>query len=565
MTIQIESLTDHTITLASAVFETVGDEEALHRLTTGDYSYVTAMPFPGYGPGFKDRYQAAEMLSKYPFEIPGVDREAEALAKFLKSEQACAVTNAQVWQWTIRSQPVPPLLLRMRGKLRQLLGQFSWAEAADHCGFGPGSSRGLTRKRGASYYKLGPSPTVTLDGLPVAAHVIHRFFPAYWRDLVGEGCGDPAVQLLEKVTVCQTSLLTTVPKNARTDRVICIEPTLNMFLQKGIGGLIRARMRKAGVDLNHQQLINRRMAYEGSCHGLLATIDLSAASDSISQELVEFLFPPDWVDAILRVRTSRCVLPDGSFHSLEKVSAMGNGNTFELESVLFLALLLVCCPGAEIGRHLAVYGDDLIVPSEFAEDVLESLSLIGFTPNQKKTFIDGPFRESCGKHYYGGEDVTPIYIREKIDSTRRLCWFTNSVLRLSLRDGYRDASYRGLYDLSLGLVPKWVRKRCRIPDGVGDGGIVTPFDEAVPRRDARGRCGWNYAHFVEPSKTALCDGSTACLDSLYRLAKLPGVRIPSGSIGVDGYTRGVVVHTTHHRTNVILAFTPSWPAIGPWY
>lgn len=539
---------DLSIALAESMFQVCQTWDEYDLLNRGDLASLVNRPFPFPGDRFRERYQAAEMLSKFPFDI-GVDRDAVALQGFRKSEGECAVLNAV---FPNLDHPVTPSVLRRaRGKIKDILGAFSWTSAANYCGFGPGASTSRARASSSAFSKLGPKPHVTLGFVPFAAHLIQRLFPAWWLNLCGETVGDPALHLLENVVIHNGNKLTTVPKNAKTNRVICIEPDLNMFFQKGIGGLIRARLRRYGLDLNHQQAINRRLAYEGSVDDSLATIDLSSASDSISHGLVELLVPEDWAAAIAAVRSPGTFMPDGSYVPLEKVSSMGNGFTFELETLIFLALAESASSGV-LGTSLAVYGDDIIVPSVDAPQVIRALDLCGFRCNEKKTFLRGPFRESCGKHYYMGEDVTPLYIRKPVDTIHRLYWFVNSVSRYSERPGYRDATYQPLYEAALRYLPSWAR-RSLIPDGVGDDGIVVPFDEARPRRAPRGMEGWLYTATGVVNKTRLVDGPIAVLASLYQLER-----------GCTEYTPGVPVIARREVLRRSLRHTQQWVGPGPW-
>jgi hypothetical protein len=64
-----------------------------------------------------------------------------------------------------------------------------------------------------------------------------------------------------------------------------------------------------------------------------------------------------------------------------------------------------------LSRRVRVYGDDIIVPVGFAEPVVRSLQSFGFAVNRTKSFWTGRFRESCGKEYYSGQDVSPIKFR----------------------------------------------------------------------------------------------------------------------------------------------------------
>lgn len=91
---------------------------------------------------------------------------------------------------------------------------------------------------------------------------------------------------------------------------------------------------------------------------------------------------------------------------------MGNCTTFPLESLIFAcvsrAATAYCGGSLELCR---TYGDDIIVPQNAALLTLEVLRFLGFQPNCEKTFIHGPFRESCGRDTLWGVDVRPVYLR----------------------------------------------------------------------------------------------------------------------------------------------------------
>lgn len=141
--------------------------------------------------------------------------------------------------------------------------------------------------------------------------------------------------------------------------------------------------------------------------GHLATIDLSAASDSISLALCELLFEDDWLQVLLDLRSPTGTMPDGSKIVYEKISSMGNGYTFEIETLIFAALAQAVCGGM---RSVSVYGDDIIIPSEHYQQLVDLLAFAGFATNVEKTFHTGFFRESCGGHFFNGVDVKPFYI-----------------------------------------------------------------------------------------------------------------------------------------------------------
>lgn len=92
-------------------------------------------------------------------------------------------------------------------------------------------------------------------------------------------------------------------KNAKTDRPICIEPHLNMVLQKMYGGVISKRLQRFGIDTRTQHSVNVKLAKSCSIDGQMATIDLSSASDTISSELVRNLLPDDWFNTLNNIRS----------------------------------------------------------------------------------------------------------------------------------------------------------------------------------------------------------------------------------------------------------------------
>ena len=150
--------------------------------------------------------------------------------------------------------------------------------------------------------------------------------------------------------------------------------------------MIRKWLRRVRIDLDDQSR-NRELAKEGSMTNQLATIDLSSASDSVSLRLVDDLLPPRWADFIGQTRSEEILLPDGTWHRLAKVSSMGNGFTFELESLIFWALSAACVDLLEVeDRRVGIYGDDIIVHTSVAPHLVSILGYYGFQTNKTKTF-----------------------------------------------------------------------------------------------------------------------------------------------------------------------------------
>jgi len=221
------------------------------------------------------------------------------------------------------------------------------------------------------------------------------------------------------------NVMFTVPKKTDIDRVACKEPDINMFLQKGIGNHIRGCLRRVGINLNDQS-INSSLARVGSLTRGLATLDLSSASDSVTTELVAQLLPVTWFTLLDSVR-SHVTIIDGEEHRNEMFSSMGNGFTFELESLLFWVLTRAVAYFKGVSGVISVYGDDIIAPVEIFDDLTWVLNVMGFEVNSSKSYADGPFRESCGGHYHDGFDITPFYLRAPLASLADVIHIANSL------------------------------------------------------------------------------------------------------------------------------------------
>lgn len=168
----------------------------------------------------------------------------------------------------------------------------------------------------------------------------------------------------------------------------------------------------------------------GSLDGSLATLDLSSASDSVSCKLVEYLLPPDWWYYLSSLRASYGILPNGDRRKYSKFSSMGNGFTFALESLIFAALTRAACfrsAGSVAMNAVLTYGDDIICPSRCSQEVINLLDWCGFEVNVRKSFISGPFRESCGTDWYQGVNVRPFYVRKPVERLGELYLLLNQV------------------------------------------------------------------------------------------------------------------------------------------
>lgn len=427
----------------------------------GRYLDLHKVPHPKFSSDFfAVEYFAFNLLRKYPFV--GIDREKVALANFMACETKCAQTNGKLAVLSSLDNEARTRISWIRDKITHLLGDFDWNAASLGFAWGPGATTRLANSEGDVYYKFRGSPETTLANLPLAEAAIASI-PLWFENHQVES------------TICSIvpgGRITTVPKDAKTDRVIEVQPCMNTYIQKGIGSLIRDRLRRVGINLRSQET-NQELARTARTRSH-ATIDLSNASDTISSKTVELLIRDDWFAALQRCRTPRYVL-SGEIKTAHRFSSMGNGYTFELETLIFwgLAQRAIYESGC-MDRTCAIYGDDIIIPSLAVGPLYELFDLFGFTPNKEKSFIRGPFYESCGKHYFWDAEVTPLYIKEEIVSPRRAAWFANSILRWIVR-------VNKSLDYFLQSVPwlttlRWVPDmyRLHIPEGVGDGGLIVP-------------------------------------------------------------------------------------------
>jgi hypothetical protein len=433
---------------------------------------------------FRDDYLVTSMLQKNPRLKLNIDRKKVALDKFRNAEASCAEANLRIHGYTHLG--IPPELDVMRAlekaaaHIRDILGpltrsKLSYAEM--NMRFGPGATTSLSGvvTQGKKYSHR------TLDATTRVAPYYLFSAPESWK------------RYCDKISYTECSKLTTVPKNSKTDRCICIEPDLNIFVQLGIGALLRERLRIFGCDLNDQG-VNQ---YWASCaHELdLCTMDLSSASDSICREAVWFLLPQDWCDLLHFARV------DYTRHGeevikLEKWSSMGNGYTFELESLIFKGILYGVCDELGLGDSiLSVYGDDLIMPNRARDLVERTLKFLGFSVNVEKTFGKGSFHESCGTDWFEGENVRPFFLRSDHHDFPTICYLiANAISKFASKEAYRDSRYLPAWLRCFAACP--ARFRHRIPDGYGDVGFVSDWDEARPRayNTHRGWSGYGFPY-----------------------------------------------------------------------
>ncbi len=227
-----------------------------------------------------------------------------------------------------------------------------------------------------------------------------------------------------------------VPKTQETPRIIAVEPTYVQYLQQGLASAINREIDRSFlydfISTEYQEP-NQHLAYVGSLDGSLATLDLSEASDRIPWSLVWGMIYdyPDLSDAVWVTRTERAHVPGHGVITLNKYASMGSALCFPIETMVFFAIALVGIENAygtkfkswkdimSLKDQVRIYGDDIIVPADTATYVRDALEALGSKVNSHKSFWTGKFRESCGKEYFNGHDVSVVKCRRELPSSRK--------------------------------------------------------------------------------------------------------------------------------------------------
>jgi len=425
---------------------------------------------------FRNDLACTNILSKYPGLETGRDTREVAKQAFIDAELACRITNHRL---RFPSQ-FDTVLDRAAAICDFVLGSLATCESralADiltRCSWGPGITSSVRGTNVSAYNKLKGDLQCTAD-LTAFVPILMGTIPSWQAYHLSGNPGNTVTP-----TKVQGNTVTFVPKNAKTDRPIAIEPHLNMFLQKGIGSVIRSRLRRVGVNLNDQSR-NQELARQGSLNGHLATVDLKSASDTVSRTLVERLIPRQWCQ-LLGVARSPAYMLDGVWRTYYKWSSMGNGYTFELESLIFYSLARATLESLELPLNdLSVYGDDIIIPAQAFNRFKEVLEHAGFQTNAKKSFHAGPFRESCGADWFRGVHARSLYIREDLNHVQQVYKLANALRRWARipGSGFCDPRFLPVWRELFLAVPSPLRHR--IPEGFGDGGFTGTFDECADK------------------------------------------------------------------------------------
>jgi hypothetical protein len=396
------------------------------------------------------------------------DRRSKAVENFWSGERDCARANARLYPFVeeFRWGSIPigtsdaavlKFFQTVRSKVKEVLGHCPSIQKVEGR-FGPGASFGDRGQMTTVPDKMSSHPTLTWN----AWGSLFPWARTAWANACYTAYSKRVPQLIDG------NRFSAVPKDCQKNRGIAIEPSINLFYQLGYGSVIRRRLLRLGIDLDHGQEKHKLIACEASKTGLLATLDLKNASDTVSRRLVELLLPREWFRALSSLRCEKTLL-DGKWVLLEKFSSMGNGFTFELETVIFLCICWALDPEMDPGSNLFTFGDDIILPTKFAQGAIGALEFCGFTINKDKSFWSGKFRESCGGDFFDGVDVRPHFIDSLPVEPADYISLLNGIRRLSgsFCEPERYRSCMRFWHSILGCLPSEIQ-RCRGPEVLGD-------------------------------------------------------------------------------------------------
>jgi hypothetical protein len=251
---------------------------------------------------------------------------------------------------------------------------------------------------------------------------------------------------------------------------------------------------------------------------------------------------------------------------------MGNGFTFELETLIFYAAALAVCKYLGVEGSISVYGDDVIIPSPAFDLYVSFCSHLGFTTNTSKSFSRGSYRESCGAHWWDGTCIKPIFLRKELNGQQAILKFANSVRNYShncaSRYGYHGCEVRFRHTWSL-LVSALggLNRSPKVCLGYGDAGLICNFDETGETliKAGRGWEGYFSRVWVAQPKKKFFDSHGLLLTKLQSIGK---------SLVIDDYLEDNIREAAglgnetplpgriqYARKRILI---PVWNDIGPW-
>lgn len=309
---------------------------------------------------------------------------------------------------------------------------------------------------------------------PAEAAMLHSFHRGKPRHKLGLGYMIFRELLIERVlTIVNGARASSVDKDNDKRRFINVEATFPLLLQRAVARNFLSVLEKNGNKIGDNgfvrkgdgQLRHRQLIADPS----KATVDFSNASDSILLRLVEFLFPPHWFKLLSKFRSYTVDIPGYGEFTPYKLSSMGNGFTFEVLSLVLLAI------GRTLDTNCSTYGDDVVISNSVADRFVRVCSSVGFQPNMKKTFINSPFRESCGAFFHDNTGYITSFDFHFVDSEADLVTTANKAFTIAQAGYSISPSFQKLYtDLLV-----YARSSLKGPVPIDDRAYEANFDTYI--------------------------------------------------------------------------------------
>lgn len=366
---------------------------------------------------FKKVYQLESFFKRYIFEEDVYDDDAlreKAKSDFIASQ-------AEFGLPAVVPESVKKTLNLARTIVHGIVGEFDMDTFCQSCKWGRGAARNLPLRKSYLDERLSLiSGTVTQ----------HEYFSRVVSDdnLLAAACENAQVEVVDYVKYA------TVPKSYKAHRGIAPDTILGGFLSQGLGVYLRERLEtETHIQLKHAQMRHKQLAQRASKTGAYATIDMSKASDSFVWDHVAWLMPNSWHEVLGVVKTDKISIDidGGVLLPLKSYMLMGSGHTFPLQTLLFYSIAEAVRRALGARGKVHCFGDDLIVPTSTARVLVRVLEEIGFTINTEKSFLEGPFRESCGGDYHLGVDVRPFMFKGSGADSMSLNQVLSSILKIA--------------------------------------------------------------------------------------------------------------------------------------
>jgi len=400
------------------------------------------------------------------------ESEVKAINTFVESNNSCR-------DWSCSFNRTGPTRVQYiaRSLIRNVLEDCTWGSPPKH---GPGQvyDKHVQKGNWSTWYST-----------------IEQVYPYYEYFLPSKGLNNiqTTPNVIEDNIPARISL---VPKDSRGPRLICIHPAEAIWIQQSARFSLETAISRPWHKRSHRfegglphpcgkiafddQTVNQKLALKASSDKMNATLDLKEASDRIPNSLVEFLFDSEY-------RYIGCSRATKIFYKNKVLiedyagyAPMGNATTFPVESLVFWALSTAAIMESTEDAAIAtahsvvkaggsfydslskdkylrkwnrlsstscyVFGDDIIVPSQFLDVVKNVLTMNNLIVNSQKTFSRGSFRESCGMDAYRGIQVSPLRwkLGSDIRSYEDMVSACNLAMRLRCSRYYNAAT--ALYD-----------------------------------------------------------------------------------------------------------------------